>query len=123
LGNISTRGLVGTGDNVLIGGLIVTGRPTQVVLRAIGPSLALSGVPNPLQNPRVRLFSGQVVIAENDDWGTGNCRSETPPGLWPKDPREACLVMTLAPGPYTAIVDGVGAATGIGMVEVFKVSQ
>lgn len=120
LSNISTRSKVRVGDEVMIGGFITRAQPMKAIVRGLGPSLAASGVPGPLQNPRLRLFSGQTVIAENDDWETGNCRSEAPSGLWPKDPREACLVITLAPGPYTAIVDGVGGTSGIGLVEVFN---
>jgi len=121
--NVSTRELVGTGDNVLIGGFIINGSPVTVVVRAIGPSLANASPPvqGALQDPQVRLFSGQTVIAENDNWQTGNCPVEAP-NRAPTNIKEACLVKMLAPGNYTAIVNGVGGTTGVGLVEVFYAS-
>ena len=66
---ISTRGVVGTGDNVLIGGLIITGsEPKKVLVRAVGPSLTAHGVSGALQNPTLQLFRGSEPIAFNDDW-------------------------------------------------------
>jgi Tol biopolymer transport system component len=134
LTNISTRGRVETGDNVMIGGFIIGGdTPKTVLVRAIGPSLAAFGVPGALANPSVRLFSGQTAIAENNDWQvslplcqqTGHtCGAPadiTATGLAPSAPLEAALLITLAPGPYTAIVSGVGGTTGVGLVEVFEV--
>lgn len=123
LSNISTRTKVLVGDDVMIGGFITRSQPMKAIVRGLGRSLAASGVPAPLQNPRLRLFSGQSVIASNDDWEAGNCKAEAPQGLWPKDPREACLVIDLPPGPYTAIVDGVSATTGISLVEVFNAGR
>ncbi len=123
LSNISTRAKVRTGDAVMIGGFITRAQPMKAIVRGLGSSMAASGVPNTLLNPRIRLFSGQTVIAENDDWNNGNCEIQAPSGLWPKDPKEACLVITLAPGPYTVIVDGVGATQGVGLVEVFNAGR
>ena len=68
--NVSTRGFVGTGDNVLIGGFIIEGGPQTVLVRAPGPSLTTLGVSGALTNPSVELFSGQTSIAFNDDWQT-----------------------------------------------------
>jgi hypothetical protein len=69
LSNLSTRSLVQTGDNVLIGGFIIGGdTPKTVLIRAIGPALATFGVPGVLANPTVTLFSGSTAIARNDDW-------------------------------------------------------
>lgn len=123
LSNISTRGKVLTGDRVMIGGFIVRDRPVRAILRGLGKSLEASGVRGALQNPRIRLFSGQTVIAENEDWQSGNCKALAPRGLWPTDPREACLVVTLPPGPYTVIDDGVGGMTGVSLVEVFHAGR
>ncbi|MBK7780364.1 MAG: hypothetical protein IPJ58_06165 [Ardenticatenia bacterium] len=120
LSNISTRARVRIGDEVMIGGFITRTQPMRAIIRGLGSSMAASGVPNTLLNPRIRVFSGQTVIAENDDWNNGNCEIQVSSGLWPKDPKEACLVITLAPGPYTVIVDGVGATQGVGLVEVFN---
>lgn len=123
LSNISTRGRVGTGDNVMIGGFFISGAPVKVIVRAIGPSMANPplNVPGTLQDPVLQLYSGQTVIAENDNWQTGNCTTEAE-NRKPQDFREACLAITLDPGPYTAIVRGAGGTTGIGLVEVFNTS-
>ncbi len=120
--NLSTRGFVGTGDNVLIGGFIIEGSPTTVLVRAPGPSLSAFGVPGVLANPTLELFSGQTSIAFNDDWQTSpNASAITASGLAPSDPREPALLITLTPGPYTAIVRGAGGTTGVALVEIFKV--
>jgi len=139
LTNISTRGLVQTGDNVQIGGFIIGGTGSKTVLiRARGPVLADFGVPGVLDDPVLQLFSGQTVIADNDNWETTStlCQNSGlcgPPeeiigtGL---DPcvgnltgcaRESAILVTLDPGPYTAIVSGVAGGTGVGLVEVFEV--
>jgi len=132
--NISTRSRVETGDNVMIAGFIIGGdAPKTVLVRATGPSLTNFGVPGALADPVLRLFSGQTVIAENDDWQVtlplcqqsghicGGPAEITAAGLAPTAPLEAALLITLNPGPYTAIVSGFGGATGVGLVEVFEV--
>lgn len=126
--NISTRGYVGTGDDVLIGGVIVSGaEPATVVIRARGPSMA-AAVPSLagqlLNNPRVRLFDATgVEIASNDSWADQGDGAAIPAALTPVDAAEAALHVTLAPGGYTAIVDGADGGTGIGIVEVIEVSE
>ena len=124
LTNISTRGRVGTGDNVMIGGFIIGGdTPKTVLVRAIGPSLAALGVPGALADPVLRLFSGQTAIAENDDWQTSpQAAAIAANGLAPSHPLEAAILITLNPGPYTAIVSGFGGTIGVGLVEVFEVT-
>jgi hypothetical protein len=117
--NISTRGFVGTGDNVLIGGFIIEGSSTTVLIRVPGPSLAALGVSGVLLDPTVELFSGQTRIAFNDNWQTDPGAQQIPAVLRPSDSREAALFVTLAPGAYTVIVRGVGGATGVTLVEVF----
>jgi hypothetical protein len=123
---------VETGDNVMIGGFIIGGgdTPKRVLVRAIGPSLADFGVASPLADPMVQLFSGQTAIAENNDWQTplrlcgpacGTPADITATGLAPSASLEAAILITLPPGPYTAIVSGFGGATGVGLVEVFEV--
>ncbi|HYF08899.1 MAG TPA: Ig-like domain repeat protein, partial [Acetobacteraceae bacterium] len=104
--NIATRGAVQTGDNVMIGGFIIQGDgPKTVVVRARGPSLAAAGVPNVLMNPVLNLYSGQTVIASNDDWQTaGNAATLQSSGFAPADARESAIYITLNPGAYTAIV-------------------
>ncbi len=121
LANISTRGQVRTGNDVMIGGFVIQGDvPQTVVVRARGPSLAPYGIANPLANPFLQLMSGQTVIAANDDWGGSTSALEIQQsGFAPDSPAESALLVTLAPGPYTAIVTGVGGGTGVGIVEVF----
>jgi N-acetylneuraminic acid mutarotase len=121
LGNLSTRALVQTGDNVLIGGLIITGSGQErVILRAIGPSLARFGIPNPLLDPTLELHDGNgTVIAFNDNWRDSQQAEIEATGLAPTDDRESAIVRTLAPGNYTAIVRGVNGTIGVALVEVY----
>lgn len=121
LSGISTRGKIGTGGDVLIGGIIVENQPMQVIVRAKGPSLgeAPFNVPGVLQDPQLELYNGATLIASNDDWRSGNCIS-APSHHQPVNVRESCLIMTLNPGAYTAIVRGLGGSTGVGLVEVYN---
>jgi hypothetical protein len=120
--NISTRGRVQTGDNVMIGGFIIQGDgPQTVVVRARGPSLVQFAVPGVLANPQLTLFSGQTPIAGNDDWvDASNKAAIEASGFAPANSREAAILVTLQPGAYTAIVSGVGETTGVAIVEVFR---
>lgn len=119
--NIATRGQVLTGNDVMIGGFIIQGSEAQtVVVRARGPSLAPQGITAPLADPVLELYSGSSVIASNDNWATAaNADQLWASGFAPADSRESAILITLQPGPYTAIVRGVNGATGIGIVEVF----
>jgi hypothetical protein len=121
--NIATRGLVQTGNNVMIAGLIVQGdAPKTVAITATGPSLAAYGINNPLVNPKLTIVrsSDQQVIATNDDWqDDANAAQLQAQGFAPTDAREAGLMLTLPPGAYTAIVSGVGNTTGVSVVGVF----
>ena len=123
--NISTRGQVLTANDVMIGGFVVQGTgPQTVVVRARGPSLIPFGIPNALANPSLQLVrsSDQSTIAINDNWGSAaNAAAISGSGFAPSDPLEAAILVTLNPGAYTAIVTGVGGATGVGIVEVFTV--
>jgi len=124
LQNIATRGFVGTGDNVLIGGLIISGTEAiTVIIRAKGPSLADVGVPNVLPDPQVVLFSGRDIIDSNDDWQDHANMNLIPANLLPTNSAEAVIVRTLDPGAYTAIVLGVNDEEGIGLVEVFELED
>jgi Domain of unknown function (DUF4331) len=122
LGNLSTRGQVTQGENVLIGGTIVTGTMTKrVLVRAIGPSLAASG---PLGNPKVTLFNSQAqIVATNNDWQDTQAAEITATGLAPTDPNEAAIIATLAPGAYTAVVEGEGGTTGVALVEFYDLES
>jgi uncharacterized Zn-binding protein involved in type VI secretion len=121
LGNISTRALVQTGDNVMIGGLIITGSGQKnVIVRAIGPSLAQHGITNPLLDPTLELHNGNgTVIAFNDNWRDTQQTEIEATGLAPSDDRESAIVRTLAPGNYTAIVRGKNNTIGVALVEVY----
>ncbi|CAN5400462.1 hypothetical protein BH20VER3_BH20VER3_08380 [soil metagenome] len=120
--NISTRGNVQTGDNVMIGGFIIAGAGSQSVLvRAIGPSLTAVGVSGALSDPTLALFDSQgTQIDFNDDWqNSPEAGAIEDTMIPPNDPREAAVLQTLTPGGYTAIVSGVGGAMGTGLVEVY----
>ncbi len=121
LANISTRGQVLSGGDVMIGGFVIQGdAPQTVVVRARGPSLAPFGITNFLANPVLQLYSGQSVIASNDDWGTSpDAALIQSSGFAPASPLESAIRVTLAPGAYTAIVTGAGGTTGVGIIEVF----
>ena len=125
LANISTRGKVGTGDNVLIGGFIVGGAdPTKVVIRAIGPSLAAKGIGYPLADPTLELHDGTgKIILRNDDWRSTQSSAIIATSIPPTDNRESAIVITLKPGDYTAIVRGKNGATGVALVEVYNLES
>lgn len=132
LGNISTRLQVGTGANVMIAGFIVQGSSSKrVLIRAAGPSLTQLGVPNPLANPRLELHDNANLLAINDDWQTTQVGGMIPAnqtaeiqnsGLAPGDPLESAIIVNLAPGSYTAIVQRVNSGTGVGIVEVYDLA-
>jgi hypothetical protein len=121
LASIATRGLVQTGDNILIAGTIVVGEaPQKVIVRAIGPSLSIA---NKLANPTLELrdANGNLIRAD-DNWRTGGQETEImQSGLAPANDLESALVETLAANGsnYTAIVRGVNGTTGIAVVEVY----
>ena len=123
LADISTRGFVETGDNVMIGGLIIGpagADSATVVVRAIGPSLSNFGISGALQDPTLDLVNSDgVAMRSNNDWRDSQQSQIIATGLQPSDDRESALVETLSPGNYTAIVRGVGNTTGVGLVEVY----
>jgi aldose sugar dehydrogenase len=142
--NLSTRSPVQTGDNVVIGGFVVDGNgPKTVLVRGRGPSMSGAPffVPGVLANPSLRLFSGQMVIAENDNWQNapsctgfmcGGAGQITATGLDPCQPNpgqpaappscalESAILITLNPGAYTIHLSGVNGGTGVGLIEVFE---
>jgi hypothetical protein len=123
--NLSTRGVVSVGDNVLIGGFIVTGTdPKTMVLRALGPSLSGFGLSGVLTDPILSVHdSSGNVIATNDDWQTDPGASEiTANGLAPTNPSESATLQTLAPAAYTVVVTGKDSTPGIGLVELYDLS-
>ncbi len=118
LANISTRGLVQTEDNVLIGGLILTGHdPRRVIVRALGPSLT---VPGTLADPTLELRDGNgSLLAANDNWRTTQEAEIIATTIPPSNDLEAAIVQTLSPANYTAIVRGQNATTGVALVEAY----
>jgi hypothetical protein len=130
LGNVATRGLVGTGANVLIGGFVVrddsfTGQPQNILIRGIGPSLAGAGVSNALQDPFLALHDAQgAPVVSNDDWGSSpDAAAMALSGVAPSHPKEAAILRTLSPGAYTAILSGVAGGTGVGNVEAYNLGN
>ena len=124
LANLSTRGFVGIGDNVMIGSLIIgDGDSPIVVLRAIGPTLASSGIVNPLLDPTIELHDGNgAVIDFNDNWQDSQVQAVKATQLAPADDREAAIVAPfLTPGNYTAVVRGTGDTTGVALVEAYRI--
>ncbi len=125
LANISTRGFVQTGDDVLIGGFIVGGGgggASTVIVRAIGPSLTALGVGNALKNPMLELHDmNGALISANDDWmDNPDHQAISDYHLAPTNSKESAILGTLAPGAYTAVVSGVGGTTGVGLVESYN---
>ncbi len=121
--NISTRLDVGTGDDVMIGGFIITGaEPETVVVRGIGPSLAVPGV---LADPNIELHDGSgALLAENDNWKDDpNQQQVIDDGLAPTQEAESALWQTLDPGAYTVILRGKDEGTGVGLIEIYEVDQ
>jgi len=126
LTNISTRGVVKTGDNVLIGGFILGGSsiiPTKVVVRALGPSLQQGGLAA-LSDPSLTLFNSDgQALASNDNWqdNANQAQQLQTLAIAPPHPAESAILATLPPGNYTAIVSGKSGGTGIGLIEVYNV--
>ena len=129
--NISARTQVGTGDNVLVIGFVVTGTgPKTVLLRAVGPGLTQFGVGGVLADPQLRLFNAAGTATDtNDDWASsaalaaahGAAFTQTGAFGLPAASKDAALLVTLQPGAYTAQVSGVAGTTGVALVEVYEV--
>jgi len=128
ISNLSTRGVVGTGNSVLIAGIVIGGTTAKnVLIRAAGPALSDFGVATALGDPTLSLLDGQNrIVAQNDNWETGNdvaavTGTSTRLGAFQfkRGSRDAAVLTTLAPGSYTAIVNGVNNATGVALVEAY----
>ena len=124
LGSISTRLQVGIGENVLIAGFHIAGSGTkQVVLRALGPTLAQFGVTNAMQDPTLELRnSSGSLIAFNDNWQQAPNSQSIPANLRPPNGLESAILSNLSPGSYTAIVRGLNSGTGTALVEVYDIA-
>jgi len=135
--NVATRAHVGTDDQVLIGGFIVQGtQPKTMLIRAAGPTLATFGVANVLADPVLRIFASGQIAAENDNWsisaGAGTAAAASEIALaaeragafpFPSASADSAVLITLAPGAYTAVVEGSRETTGIGLVEAYEMDR
>lgn len=121
LANVSTRGLAGSDNDVMISGLILRGTETSnVVVRAIGPSLAFANITGPLNDPTLSIYDQSgTVVAANDDWKQTQKSELETRHLGPTDDRESAILTTLAPGSYTTIVRGAHEQNGVALVEVY----
>jgi subtilisin family serine protease len=122
--NVSTRLRVETGDNIGIGGFIITGNQSkQVLLRGIGPSLAQYGVANVLADPIIELHdSTRAIVAKNDNWKDTQQSAIQATGLAPQNDLESAILTTLSPGSYTVFVQGTNQSSGVALVEVYDLS-
>jgi hypothetical protein len=128
LANISTRALVGTGNDITIAGFILGNQDgaASIVIRGLGPSLTSSGINNPLPNPALELRDGNgVLVVANNDWQDNPAQAAmlVAAGLAPSDSRESGIAVTLPPGTYTALLSGENNSTGIGLVEVYNLDH
>ena len=124
--NISTRGRVGFGNDVLIGGFVIQGTSAKrVLMRAVGPSLATAGVRNVLANPFLELHNSTgALLNSNDNWNSNQFAAQiSATGLAPSNTQESAIIATLAPGNYTAIMRGVNNTTGVGLVELYDLDN
>jgi hypothetical protein len=127
--NASTRAYVGTGDSVLIPGFVIGGTGTlRLLIRAVGPGLTAFGVAGALADPTITLYRGSTILETNDNWSTAGNAAEIAStaesvGAFalPSGSRDAVVLTTLTPGPYTAIVSGVGNTAGTALVELYVV--
>jgi hypothetical protein len=130
--NISTRGPVGTGSNIMIAGFVVGGtQPKQLLVRAIGPALTSLGVPGAIQGTQLTVFSGTTMVAQNSGWsgttdgGAAVAAAESTVGAFslPKGSMDSAIIGTFAPGSYTASIAGAGSDTGIALAEVYDLDN
>jgi len=122
--NASTRAYVGTGDSVLIPGFVISGTGAlQLLIRAVGPTLANLGVTGTLADPTITLYRGSTVLATNDNWSAADAATMAAVGAFTltAGSRDAAIVTTLPAGAYSAIVSGVGNTTGTALVELYAV--
>jgi hypothetical protein len=128
LRNLSTRGQVGTGSNLLIAGFVVAGSsPKQVLIRAIGPTLSTFGITGALVDTQLEIYNGSTRVASNDNWGgdTAVLNASNAVGAFPLalSSFDSALLLTLPPGSYTAQVSGVAGRTGIALIELYDVDS
>lgn len=126
--NLSARGAVTNGSGVLIAGVVVTGSGRSVLVRGIGPALTQFGVPTTLARPRLRIYQGAQVVAENENWSTATnaamiaaTAAQVGAFALPPGSGDTALLLTLPPGPFTAQVSGIDASAGVALIEIYEV--
>jgi hypothetical protein len=125
LANISTRGFVQTGNDVLIGGFMLGGDPaaTHIAIRGLGPSLTQSGLAEVLADPVLELHdeNGSIMLS-NDNWTDDPIAAEQllADGLAAPEGHESGIFTLLPPGQFTVILSGKNGATGIGLLEIYN---
>jgi hypothetical protein len=125
LANISTRGFVQTGDDVMIAGVYLEGGDSisELVVRAIGPSVTAFGITNVLADPILELHDRNgTVLSSNDNWKDTNEAAIKASGLAPTHDRESAIRVTVATGSFTAIVRGANNGTGVALVEIYDLN-
>jgi hypothetical protein len=125
LANLSSRGRVSGGDNVMIGGFIVGGEePARILIRALGPSLGKSAITNALPDPIAELYdvNGSLIFT-NDNWRSDQERQILDTSIPPADDRESAIVVTLYPGTYSVVVRGANNSSGVALVEVYNLGK
>lgn len=120
--NVSARNRVGAGGDILIAGFVIGGTGAKTVLiRAVGPTLSAFGVTDPLNDPKLEVYQGSNLIAENDDWSPGLATSFAKVGAFalPSQSRDAALTLTLQPNAYTVHVKGLDGGSGEAIIEIY----
>jgi sugar lactone lactonase YvrE len=121
--NLSTRGRVETGENVMIGGFIVGGNGEKVLLRALGPSLLTNGVLEPLLDPTLTLFnSNGSPINSNNNWKDTHEIAIRGTGMAPPNDLESAILTTLPPGQYTVVVQDHNGLSGVAVIELYNLN-
>lgn len=125
LSNLSARNRVGTGSEILIAGFVVSGPGSKnLLIRAVGPTLSSFGVAGTLSDPRLQLFAGSTLLAENDNWGgtaaLAAAFAQTGAFALPAASRDAALIVSVPAGSYSAQVSGINATTGVALVEIYE---
>ncbi len=128
LTNVSARAQVETGAGILIAGFVVSGSTAQTLLiRGIGPTLANFGVQGSLIDPQLAVYSGTRLIGANDDWGNNTTVTRTTANVGgfalSAGGKDAALLITLQPGSYTVQMSGVSSSTGVGLIELYEVTN
>jgi hypothetical protein len=122
--NISTRTRVGTGEDVMIAGFTAVGSASsRLIIRGLGPSLAAFGIASPLPNPHLTIFDANGEVASNNNWKSSQQAAITATGLAPSHDLEAAFLGIFAPGAYTAILRDANNASGVGVIEVYKLND